>query len=175
MNIQKNIKNIIFDLGGVILNIDYHLTSKAFKELGIKDFDAIYSQAAQNNVFNNFETGALTSTEFRDYLKQFIPTKTDSEINKAWNSMLLDLPKERIMVLNAIKSNYRIFLLSNTNSIHVDAFTTYVDTTFGPQLFEQLFEKHYFSNEIGFRKPNANAFMHVLNENGLLADRKSVV
>lgn len=169
MNIQKNIKNIIFDLGGVILNIDYNLTSKALKKLGIKDFDTIYSQANQNNVFNDFETGKLSSEDFTKYLKQFTPNKTDLKINKAWNAMLLDLPKERIQLLKSIKSNYRIFLLSNTNQIHVNAFSSYLDSEFGKNLFEGIFENHYYSNEIGFRKPNANAFNHVLNENGLIA------
>lgn len=169
MNIQKNIKNIIFDLGGVILNIDYNLTSKAFKSLGIKDFDTIYSQTQQNNIFNDFETGSLTSEDFIDYLNKFLPNKTEQDIKKAWNAMLLDLPKERIQLLQSIKSNYRIFLLSNTNEIHVNAFTSYVDTNFGKGLFDELFENHYYSNEIGFRKPNSNSFNHVLNENSLIA------
>ncbi len=72
---MKKIKNIIFDLGGVILNIDYHLTSTAFKELGISNFDEIYSQAKQNNVFNDFETGLLSSDDFLNYLHEYIPSQ----------------------------------------------------------------------------------------------------
>ena len=170
MKIQKKIKNIIFDLGGVIINIDYNRTSRAFKELGIKDFDEIYSQAKQNNTFNAIETGNLSPEEFRSYLKKYLTNKTDLEIDTAWNSMLLDLPKKRIELLMEIKSNYRIFLLSNTNEIHVNAFTTYIEANFGKNLFEQIFEQHYYSNEIGFRKPTADAFNHVLDSNGLKAE-----
>ncbi len=167
MNIQKNIKNIIFDLGGVILNIDYHLTAQAFKNLGIKDFDSIYSQAQQNNLFNDLETGQISPQDFRTALKEYIPQATDQEIDHAWNAMLLDLPQERIELLKAIKGNYRIFLLSNTNAIHIKAFTAYVNQQFGTGLFENLFENHYYSSEIGLRKPNANAFQYVLDQNNL--------
>lgn len=167
MNIQKNIKNIIFDLGGVILNIDYNQTSNYFKELGIKDFDEIYSQAKQNNLFNDFETGKIDPKEFRAALKEYVPKATDKEIDFAWNAMLLDLPKERIELLKKIKENYRIFLLSNTNAIHVKAFTKYIDQLYGENVFSSIFENHYYSNEIGYRKPNANAFQYVIDSNDL--------
>ncbi len=170
MNISKKIKNIIFDLGGVILNIDYQLTSKAFKASGISNFDEIYSQARQNNVFNDFETGEISTNEFRSYLKSFNSKLTDKEIDFAWNSMLLDLPAKRITFLKELKENYRIFLLSNTNEIHVKAFTKYIDKEFGQGLFENLFENHYYSNEIGHRKPNKSAFDYVLAKNGLQAN-----
>lgn len=170
MNIQKKIKNIIFDLGGVILNIDYDLTSKAFKKLGIKDFDKLYSQAKQNNLFNNLETGKIDPEEFRTSLKKYIPKATDQEIDFAWNAMLLDLPKERIELLREVKENYRSFLLSNTNAIHVKAFTKYVDQLYGENLFDDIFENHYYSNEIGYRKPNTDAFQFVLSSNNLKAE-----
>lgn len=170
MNIQKNIKNIIFDLGGVILNIDYNLTSLAFKSLGMSDFDEFYSQSKQNNVFNDFEIGKLSSEEFRTYLQEYLPGKSSREIDLAWNAMLLDLPQKRISLIKDLKENYRIFLLSNTNEIHVNKFTSYIDQKYGEGLFNSLFEKHYYSNEIGFRKPNKDAFKYVLTENGLKAE-----
>jgi len=164
---KKNIDNIIFDLGGVLLNIDYTLTSKAFKRLGVKNFDALYSQAQQNNVFNDFETGKLSAKDFRTYIKEYIPKATDREIDDAWNSMLLDLPKKRLELLNNIKKKYRIFLLSNTNEIHVKYFTNYLNKMYGKGYFESLFEKHYYSNEIGLRKPNIEAFEYVCKQNDL--------
>ncbi len=164
---MKKIKNIIFDLGGVILNIDYHLTSKAFVKLGILNFDELYSQAQQNNVFNDFETGRTGGEEFIEYIRQFIPSKTKEEIEAAWNAMLLDLPAERIELLKKISANYRIFLLSNTNEIHIEYFTKYVNQKFGINLFESLFENHYYSNQIGYRKPNAEAFNYVMSKNNL--------
>jgi putative hydrolase of the HAD superfamily len=169
MKSQKKIKNIIFDLGGVVLNINYKLTAEAFKELGIKNFDAVYSQAKQNNVFDSFETGALSATKFRSYLKQFIPNTSDAELDLAWNKMLLDLPIARVELLKSLKDNYRIFLLSNTNEIHVQQFSTYVNEVYGEGLFENLFENHYYSNEIELRKPTKEAFEYVVNQNSLKA------
>ena len=167
--IMKKIKNIIFDLGGVILNIDYHLTSKAFKDLGNVNFDELYSQAQQNNIFNKFETGKLSGDDFVKYLQEFIPLKTKNEIEKAWNSMLLDLPLSRIDLLKSLGNDYRIFLLSNTNEIHINYFTNYVNEKFGKNLFQSLFENHYYSNEIGLRKPNMDAFNYVITQNKLKA------
>lgn len=170
MKIKKNIKNIIFDLGGVILNIDYNLTSNSFKKLGIRDFDLLYSQAKQNNLFDDFETGKISSDEFRSYIKQFIPNCSDKNIDDAWNAMLLDLPKDRLNLLNNVNKKYRIFLLSNTNEIHINKFTEYIKTNFGGNIFDDIFENYYYSSDIGFRKPNKDAFEYVIYNNNLIAE-----
>ena len=98
-------KNIIFDLGGVILNIDYHKTIDAFTALGIADFDAMYSQAAQSNLFDDLETGRSTPQQFRDGIRQYLPEgTTDAQIDAAWNALLEDLPAERLRLLEACKA-----------------------------------------------------------------------
>ncbi len=163
------IKNIIFDLGGVILNIDYQLTSDAFKQLGASNFDDIYSQAKQNDVFDRLETGRLEPQAFRDYMKEFIPNATNDQIDDAWNAMLLQIPSARVDLLKRLSKEYRIFLLSNTNTIHIDAFNQIVERDYYKELFNDLFEQHYYSSEIGYRKPNADSFEYVLQQNGLLA------
>ena len=169
MKIKKNIKNIIFDLGGVILNIDYNKTAEAFKKLGLKNFDELYSQSKQNHIFDNLEIGKLSANGFRNYIRKNVPhlTLSDQSIDSAWNAMLLDLPKERIQILQSINNDYRIFLLSNTNEIHVKEFTDYINKTFSPNLFKDIFEQYYYSNEIGMRKPNAETFQYVLSSNGI--------
>ncbi len=171
MKIQKNIKNIIFDLGGVILNIDYNKSAEAFKKLGLKNFDKLYSQSKQNHIFDNLEIGKLSANGFRNYIRKNVAhlTLSDQSIDSAWNAMLLDLPKERIQLLQSINNDYRIFLLSNTNEIHVKKFTDYINKTFSPNLFQELFEQYYYSNEIGMRKPNVETFQHVLLSNNLKA------
>ncbi len=169
MKIQKNIKNIIFDLGGVILNIDYNKTAEAFKNLGFDNFDELYSQSKQNHIFDDLETGKLSANDFRNYIRKNVPhlTLSDQSIDSAWNAMLLDLPKERIQLLQTINKDYRIFLLSNTNEIHVKAFTNYINQTFVPNLFDNIFEQYYYSNEIGKRKPDVATFQYVITENNL--------
>lgn len=166
---EKNIKNIIFDLGGVILNIDYNLTSEAFKKLGLSDFDEKYSQAKQNHLFDDLETGKKSDSEFYDLLKSYFSSDVSTaEMETAWNAMLLDLPAERINLLKNLSTRYRIFLLSNTNKIHYKAYSAYLIKTFGNMIFDEIFEKQYLSFEMGMRKPDKEIFELVLNENKLV-------
>jgi len=166
-----DVKNIIFDLGGVILDIDYNRPIEAFKELGAGDFKTLYSQQSQASFFNKFEKGEITPAQFRKKMREHLPEKvTDEEIDAAWCSMLGELPSPRIVVLKMLaKMNYRLFLLSNTNSIHIRAFTKYLDDTYDKNLFKKLFEKVYYSSQIGMRKPTKKIFEHVLKENDLKA------
>lgn len=163
------VKNIIFDLGGVILDIDYHRPVTAFEKLGANDFDEIFSQKKQASFLNKFERGEITPAEFRKEIRSYLPEKvTDAKIDEAWNSILGELPSPRIVVLKMLKKmGYRLFLLSNTNSIHIKAFTQYLDSTYGKGLFKELFEKVYFSSQIGMRKPTKKIFEYVLQENEL--------
>ncbi len=162
------IKNIIFDLGGVILNIDYNLTAQSFKNLGIANFDEIYSQSSQTNLFDKMEKGLMSPREFRDAIRSVSGIQlSDFDIDKAWNAMLLDLPGERIELLLNLKQNYRTFLLSNTNSIHYDAYTANLREEKGIDGLAPLFEKEYFSHLVGMKKPDAEIFLHVLNDAGL--------
>ena len=88
------IKNIIFDLGGVIINIDYKKTSEAFHKLGAFNFDTVYSQSKQDNLFDDYDVGKISSTIFRDTLKKRLDlTATDEEFDTAWNAMLLRYSK----------------------------------------------------------------------------------
>ena len=161
------VKNIIFDLGGVILNIDYGQTANAFKKIGVTNFDEIYSQAKQGQVFDKLETGKLSIEEFSNYMKEFVPSLKSIDIDKAWNAMLLDLPVQRIDLLKELKKGYRLFLLSNTNEIHIKAFRKMIKSSYGEYILDDIFEQQYYSSEIGMRKPNVDCFQYVLDQNGL--------
>ncbi len=162
------IEQLIFDLGGVIINIDYNLTALAFKQLGINDFDTIYSKAKQDNLFDEFEKGTISNAGLRNRLKEHLPDGTsDEQIDAAWNSMLIAIPSHRVEWLQKLRKHYRIFLLSNTNRIHIKAFTAITDQQFGKGVFESTFEQHYYSCDIGMRKPDAEIFEKVLNDNQL--------
>lgn len=165
-------KAIIFDLGGVILNIDYNKTIEAFKKLGVLNFDELYTQAQQNNVFDDIETGKITPQAFRDYIKtNSEQTLTNQQIDTAWNAMLLDLPAERIALLRELGKQYPIYLYSNTNKIHLDAFRLIIENQHGnANLLEELFITTYYSHELHMRKPNANGFEHIIEENNLIAE-----
>ncbi|TND10371.1 MAG: putative hydrolase of the HAD superfamily [Bacteroidetes bacterium] len=167
---MQRFRNIIFDLGGVILNLDYRRTSTAFQKLGLQSFDEIYSQVQQSGLFDAYEKGLIGSAAFRETLAEHLPAGTVHEkIDEAWNAMLLDLPPERLEKLEALGKTHRIFLLSNTNEIHIRAFTEILRRDFGIESLSALFEKEYFSFRVGMRKPDVEIFQHVLLENGLSA------
>jgi len=165
----RNIKNIIFDLGGVILNIDYQLTIDAFKKLSLNNFDQFYSQFTQNDLLIAMEKGEITPQEFRIQLRKYISKPvSDIMIDNAWNAMLLDFPPERIVLLQMLKNKYRTFLLSNTNSIHLDFYSNLLNQKFDLQNLSHLFEKEYYSHELKMKKPDSEIFEYVLRENDLI-------
>src|ERR1035437_3161141 len=166
--IANKYKNIIFDLGGVLLNIDHTLTAKAFYEIGLPDFGELFSAAQQKQLFDLYEKGHISSADFRNQIKTYCNTGiNDSIIDTAWNAMLLDLPPERLLLLQKFKNTHRTFLLSNTNEIHIETFNTYLQKTFEIIDLSRCFEKMYLSYKLGMRKPDAEFFELVLSENNL--------
>lgn len=166
---MQNSKAIIFDFGGVILNIDYNKTSKAFQELGVSHFDDIYSQKNANPLFKALEEGKINEEEFYNAFKNSTDTPlTDQQIVDAWNAMLLRFREEALHTLKAIRSKYKLFLLSNTNLIHQNAFNKIYEEQIGEGSLLGYFDKVYYSHEIGYRKPDKEAYEIVLKENNLL-------
>ena len=165
---MSTIKNIIFDLGGVVLNLNYHLTSTAFKKLGAIDFDKYYSQKEQVQLFNFFEKGLISKDEFLLSVQKIFPKEImRKEITHAWNSMLLDLPDKRLKLLKELKKDYRLFLLSNTNEIHISYFEKQLKLVGQLNYFRESFEKIYYSSRINLRKPDKECFEYVLNDNAI--------
>jgi putative hydrolase of the HAD superfamily len=165
------IKNIIFDLGGVIINLDIPKTISEFNKLSNQPFESIYNQLQQTPVFDLFDKGQITEKDFFVELKKALQNDvTDEELLFAWNAMLLDFPKHRLELLSKIKPNYRLFLLSNTNESHVLEFEKTLFASHGYQNLEPFFEKVYYSCRMNQRKPNADIFESVLNENNLVAE-----
>jgi len=165
------IKNIIFDLGGVIINLDIPKTISEFNKLSNQPFESIYNQLQQTPVFDLFDKGQITEKDFFIELKKALQNDvTDEELLFAWNAMLLDFPKHRLELLSKLKPNYRLFLLSNTNESHVLEFEKTLVASHGYQNLEPFFEKVYYSCRMNQRKPNADIFESVLNENNLIAE-----
>lgn len=162
------IKNIIFDLGGVLLNIDQHATINAFKELGVNNFDEFFTFAKQSHLFDRLDKGEISPEDFRDEIRRISGRDLDDkDIDAAWNAMLHDLPRERITLLEMAREHYRTFLLSNTNAIHYPTYTRYMKDTYGYSSLSKLFERDYLSHEVGMRKPDPGIFNFVLEENNL--------
>jgi HAD superfamily hydrolase (TIGR01509 family) len=168
---MKQIDNIIFDLGGVIINLDIPLTVNAFSSLAKKYGNNTYSPQPEHQIFKDFETGNISSVEFRNVLRNVIHAEVkDEEIDDAWNAMLLDIPKSRLELLLQLKAKYKTFLFSNTNEIHYAGFNKILFDAHGEQSLDPYFHKAYYSHLVGRRKPNVDAFQFVLDENGLIAE-----
>lgn len=165
---MENVKNIIFDLGGVILNIDYLITIEQFKTLGVNNIEEMFTQAKQNDLFDAYESGQISSQAFINGIKDYLPEHiSPNQIVHAWNAMLLDLPPARLELLAQLKTQYRTFLLSNTNDIHLDAFHRIIHQVNEIEKLDPYFEKVYFSNHMKMRKPNPEIFLEVCKQNDL--------
>ena len=162
------IKNIIFDLGGVIYDIRYENIADKFRSYGITEFEKLYSKASQTDTIDLFEEGKISPAEFRDYLRTLSPVSlSDAQIDEAWNAILIGIPKERLELLGMLRLKYNIFLYSNTNQINYDKFTSELREKYGFDIFEVTFKKAYFSQILQIRKPKAEGFKAILSEQGL--------
>ncbi len=168
MELLKGIKNIIFDLGGVIINIDYTLTLNEFKALGLKNVEKLYTQFSQMDWFDKYDRGGISSETFiKEFSKVLDPGTSNDQIIHAWNSMLLGFPQERAELLLDLKKRYRTFLLSNTNDLHFKYYFKQLRKLYGYKEMKLFFEKDYYSHLIGMRKPDREIFEFVIRENGL--------
>lgn len=159
---------IIFDLGGVLLNIDYKASKTAFENLGVKDFDLHFSQLSQSELFDRFETGKISAREFREKIKNEAQIhSSDSLIDAAWNAMLLDFPLRRIELLEKLAKKIPLYLFSNSNEIHIRVFKEQLSGLGLQQRFENSFQHLYYSFELGLRKPHPESFLHIVAENKL--------
>lgn len=168
---MKGIQNVIFDLGGVIINLDTNRTIREFNKISQIPFEKLYTQAKQEEIFDLLDRGKISTSDFLNELKRQIRyTGPTEDILLAWNAMLLDVPEERLDVLVEMKHNYNTYLLSNTCEPHIEAFERELHEEHGIKNFNDYFDKVYYSCRIGLRKPNKDIFELVLNENGLKAE-----
>ena len=165
---MQGVKNIIFDLGGVILNLDNGRTEKAFTALGVKNFREYFGHGFAASFFKDYEVGRLTDRQFIDSIRQLTGLDVpDQAIIDSWNALLLDFPPERIQLIKHLRKSYRLFLFSNTNALHLAALQQIWSSTFDDGSLDDHFEKAYYSHLLGMRKPDREPFEHILLENGL--------
>jgi putative hydrolase of the HAD superfamily len=167
---MKDIKNILFDLGGVLYHIDYNLTKVAFEKLGVNDFNTHFSQQQQNKLFDNLETGKISSKEFFSKMLEILPHSSEEDIVDAWNALLIGFTKENLKLLEYLSDKYKLYLLSNTNAIHIEKINNELQGLFGYTALDEFFEKTYLSHEIGRRKPDIETFEWLLKDAGIKAE-----
>ncbi len=164
----SSINAIIFDLGGVLFDINYQNTADAFAKLGMNNFVSAYSQAQQNQLFDEFEKGNVSNEIFRNFIRENISHQLlDEEIDAAWCAMLIGMEPIKFETLKKVGAHFPIFLLSNTNAIHLPKVHEMIAQKTPENSLEKSFLHCYFSNQIHLRKPDAAAFEIILQENNL--------
>ena len=159
----ESVKTIIFDLGGVVLNLDIPKTIEAFAKIGHVDVADIIETFDNHPIFHAFERGEISAKTFREEINDLLdPDVSDNDIDAAWNAMLLDLPLDRINMLGSLRDDYQTIVLSNTNQIHLSAFDKTVRQVTNGKVLQDYFDHVYYSHELGLRKPDPAIFEYVL-------------
>ena len=168
---SAKIKNIIFDLGGVVLDIDESIVYKELEKMGISTSELAHSKEFID-IMSKFDTGIYTAPTFRKKTKALLGLEkmTDKRFDAIWSAMLLDIPRERITALEQIRKHYKIFLMSNSNVIHYDLYVRDLQLRFGYNEFDELFNKSYFSFAEHLEKPDPRFFELILDHEGLLPE-----
>lgn len=162
------IKNIIFDLGGVIYDIRYENIPEAFARMGAGNLMELYSKAKQTDFIDLYEEGLISSNEFCEEIRKVssVPL-TNEQIRDAWNAILIDVPAPRVDFLLKLKEKYNLYLFSNTNQFNYDCFTAHLKQKYGFDFFETIFKAAYFSHILHIRKPKEEGFRRIIEEQQL--------
>ena len=162
------IKNIIFDLGGVIYDIRYENIPEAFVRMGAGNLVELYSKAKQTDFIDLYEEGLISSHEFCEEIRKVssVPL-TNEQIRDAWNAILIDVPAPRVDFLLKLKEKYKLYLFSNTNQFNYDCFTAHLKQKYGFDFFESIFKAAYFSHILHIRKPKKEGFQRIIQEQQL--------
>lgn len=167
--IPSTVKNVLFDLGGVVIDIDPSASFSALQVLADRSVSVMDQFSEHADVFLNYEKGLIDDGAFREDIRQLTrqPELANDTIDEAWCRMLLGVPKERLELLERLKKRYRTLVLSNTNAIHVRAFNKIIAFVSGNPTIDCFFEKVYYSHELKLRKPEAEIYQYVLHDSHL--------
>lgn len=165
---STNINALIFDIGNVIIDIDYDIMVSEFKKIAKFDFREIIQYTHQDRFFDQFEKGQISAGDFRSTLRQYLKDETtDEQIDKAWNSILVAYPVSKFELLRRLRNKYKVYALSNINEIHLDGIDRYVKPAFGVSEMRRFFDHAYYSHEMGLRKPEKEIYQEVIKHAGL--------
>ena len=167
---DKNIKNIVFDLGGVLVDLDFKSTSNGLQKAGFTNVKEQLQAFDQDGIFKKFELGEISADEFRASIrKNSSVSLTDEEVDSLWNLMLLEIPREKLELILDLRSKYMVYLLSNTNSIHWDYVCKNAFNYRGFRM-DDYFEETFLSYEMHLAKPDKAIFEKMLNDANLLPE-----
>jgi putative hydrolase of the HAD superfamily len=166
-----NIKNIVFDLGNVLLNLDFNASIQSFQKLGLNSAVVNRQQAYADPIFYELETGKTSPEEFRKRVRQILnnPEVSDQQIDDAWCAMIRDISARRVEMLKELSTNFNVYLFSNTNAIHINRLHNEFREMHGIE-FSSLFVKDFYSHEIHERKPDLASYLKVIELSGIIPE-----
>lgn len=167
-----NIKTIIFDLGGVIVDLDVKRTIDGFASLSGLSVQEVENLYGSNPAFTHYEKGLIASTAFRSEAKKLFHSEgvSDAMLDASWNAMLVGVPKAKLELLRSLKERYQVMILSNTNAIHVDCINEMITKVSEENSFDPFVHNVYYSHLLKLRKPEPEIYEHVIRENGLIGE-----
>ena len=167
---DKNIKNIVFDLGGVLVDLDFKAAINGLQKAGFANVKERLQTLHQGGIFQKFELGEMTADEFRTAIRENSTVElTDEEVDNLWNAMLLEIPREKLELILDLRGKYMVYLLSNTNSIHWDYVCKNAFNYRGFRV-KDYFEETFLSYEMHLAKPDKAIFEKVLQDANLLPE-----
>jgi len=160
----SNISTLIFDFGGVLIDLDMNQSILNFKKLGVENVENYLSNFGQSGFFMQLEKGKISAEEFRSEIRKMTTnTITDKEIDDAWNAFLVRIPSEKLDIVYQLRKKFRVIMLSNTNAIHFP----YAERTFFSYKnrgIDEYFDKCYRSYDMKMAKPDAEIFEAILSQ-----------
>lgn len=169
MDKNNQITTLIFDFGGVLINLDLPKCIDSLKNTGFANVDQFLSNFGQKDFFLQFENGQIDTIEFRNRIRENTSELlSDDAIDAAWCSFLCDIPAEKISMLKELRKKYRLLLLSNTNPLHIEVSARIALEPYNTSL-DELFDKCYLSYEMGLTKPSEDIFVALLKDANLNA------
>lgn len=172
---MKNAPNadfLIFDLGNVIIDIDYHQSLNLIKTLVAPSFHSRVDSFYITDFHKAYEKGLIDSPTFRDEVRSYFQQDWDDrKVDELWNSLLGKIPHERLDLVSKLKHNYQVGVLSNTNEIHIEAVNNMLKSDFDMQGFEEFFDRVFYSHKMGLAKPSEEIYFQMLEELGVPAER----
>lgn len=164
----KNIKNLLFDFGGVIVNINKENAINRFKEIGVSNIEDYLGEFRQEGIFLEYEEGKLTTQEFCLALRKLSGKEdiTEEEVDSAWLAFLVGIPEYKLKMLKELRKEFNVYLLSNTNP-SIMRWAKSNDFSAEGDSIEAFFDKLYLSYEIGCAKPDKEIYEYLIKDSGI--------
>lgn len=166
---MTKIKNIVFDLGGVLIDLSHDQAVRRFEEIGVVDAAQLLDPYEQKGIFLEVENGTITADEYCQKLREHTGKDLSyEEIKHAWLGFIVDVPQYKLDYLLELREHYNVYLLSNTNPIIQEGWARTDQFSAAGRPIGDYFDKMYTSYEVGVTKPDRKIFDYMIADSDLI-------